>query len=315
MHTSAVIFEEPGRLVVDSVELADPTHDDLVVDVKWSGISTGTERLLWTGDMPFFPGLGYPLVPGYETVGIVEEAPKHLRHRIGEFVFVPGSAAYKDVRGLFGGAAKHIITSNDKARSLNPDLGAQGALLALSSTAYHALVHPITGKPVLPDLIVGHGILGRLLARLTVALGGAPTVWEQNPERQEGAGDYRVCASSDCEGEKYQNIMDVSGDSTIIDQLVGHLAPQGEIVLAGFYEARLDFAFPAAFMKEARIRIAAEWSPSDQAAVCQMLERDQLSLNNLITDECAVADASGAYETAFTDPNCLKMVLNWSDKA
>lgn len=315
MHTSAVIFEEPGRLVVDSVELTDPTRDDLVVDVKWSGISTGTERLLWSGDMPFFPGMGYPLVPGYETVGIVEEAPKHLKHRIGEFVFVPGSAAYKDVRGLFGGAAKHIITSNNKARSLNPNLGAEGALLALSSTAYHALVHPVTSKPALPDLIVGHGILGRLLARLTVALGGSPTVWEQNPQRQECAGEYRVCASSDCEGEKYQNIIDVSGDSTIIDQLMGHLAPQGEIVLAGFYEARLDFAFPAAFMKEARLRIAAEWSLSDQDMVCQMLERDQLSLKNLITDEVAVAHADSAYEAAFTNPNCLKMVLNWSDKA
>ncbi|MEM6497654.1 MAG: chlorophyll synthesis pathway protein BchC, partial [Pseudomonadota bacterium] len=115
--------------------------------------------------------------------------------------------------------------------------------------------------------------------------------------------------------ERYHNIVDVSGDSAVIDQLVSHLAPQGEITLAGFYEERLDFAFPAAFMKEARIRIAAEWSPSDQAAICQMLDRDQLSLKDLITDEVAAVDANSAYETAFTDPNCLKMVLNWSDDA
>ena len=47
----------------------DPAADDeIVVDVEFSGISTGTERLLWDGRMPPFPGMGYPLVPGYESV-------------------------------------------------------------------------------------------------------------------------------------------------------------------------------------------------------------------------------------------------------
>ena len=45
------------------------------MDVEWSGISTGTERLLWSGRMPPFPGLGYPLVPGVLLpVGIVTAA-------------------------------------------------------------------------------------------------------------------------------------------------------------------------------------------------------------------------------------------------
>ena len=39
--------------------------------------------------------------------------------------------------------------------------------------------------------------------------------------------------------------------------------PRGEVVLAGFYSERMSFAFPPAFMKEARIRVAAEWQPED----------------------------------------------------
>jgi len=58
-------------------------HDgqtDVVVDLAWSGVSAGTERLLWSGDMPPFPGLGYPLVPGYESVGrVVEAGPRSGR--------------------------------------------------------------------------------------------------------------------------------------------------------------------------------------------------------------------------------------------
>ena len=44
-----------------------------------------------------------------------------------------------------------------------------------------------------PDLIVGHGVMGRLLARITLALGlPAPTVWETQPVRREGATGYSV---------------------------------------------------------------------------------------------------------------------------
>ena len=54
--------------------------------------------------------------------------------------------------------------------------------------------------------------------------------------------------------------------ASLIDTLIGRLAKGGEIALAGFYESPLSFAFPPAFMREARLRIAAEltlktWKP------------------------------------------------------
>ena len=45
----------------------------------------------------------------------------------------------------------------------------------------------------LPDLIIGHGVLGRMLARLTLAAGGEPpTVWEIDEARRDGAVGYEV---------------------------------------------------------------------------------------------------------------------------
>jgi 3-hydroxyethyl bacteriochlorophyllide a dehydrogenase len=42
-------------------------------------------------------------------------------------------------------------------------------------------------------LIIGHGVLGRLLARIVIAAGGPPpVVWETNPMRAEGAMGYDV---------------------------------------------------------------------------------------------------------------------------
>ena len=45
-----------------------------------------------------------------------------------------------------------------------------------------------------------------------------------------------------------------------LNKLIGRIAKGGEIVLAGFYTEAVSFAFPPAFMKEARLRIAAEWA-------------------------------------------------------
>jgi 3-hydroxyethyl bacteriochlorophyllide a dehydrogenase len=46
VHTSAVVFEEPRRLTVRRLELIEPGPADVIVEVQWTGISTGTERLL-----------------------------------------------------------------------------------------------------------------------------------------------------------------------------------------------------------------------------------------------------------------------------
>jgi 3-hydroxyethyl bacteriochlorophyllide a dehydrogenase len=89
----------------------------------------------------------------------------------GDMVFVPGANCYGEVKGLFGGATNRLVTAADRAVRIDPSMGPEGALLALAATARHAVAGINT---TLPDLIVGHGVFGRLLARLTIAAGGKP---------------------------------------------------------------------------------------------------------------------------------------------
>jgi 3-hydroxyethyl bacteriochlorophyllide a dehydrogenase len=310
MQAHAVIFKEPGCLAVDRVELTDPGVDDLVIESVWSGISSGTERLLWSGDMPAFPGMGYPLVPGYETVGKIVEASGQHSHRIGEQVYVPGSSSYKDVRGLFGGTASTLVVPESKAYRVEESWKSDSVLMALAATAHHALTNNASS---LPDLVVGHGVLGRLIARIAIALGADNIkVWDTSSHRRD-AQDYSVIDPSEDEGSRYSHIVDVTGDADILDQLIAHLNPNGEITLAGFYSQRVSFAFPSAFMKEARIRVAAEWKPEDMDAVLKLLGEGRLSLAGLVSHHMPTGDAQAAYEAAFGDPSCLKMVLNWRE--
>ncbi|NBB92885.1 MAG: chlorophyll synthesis pathway protein BchC [Gammaproteobacteria bacterium] len=307
----AVVLEAPERSDFRRLELTPPARDDVVVDIDFSGISTGTERLLWNGTMPPFPGMGYPLVPGYESVGRIISAGPQSQRRAGQLVFVPGARCYGHVHGLFGGAASRVVLPGKRTLPLDESLGERGVLLALAATAYNAIRAPEGGFRS-PELIVGHGVLGRLLARLALVLGDVPpVVWEIDPRRRSGNAGYEVKSSAEDPRFDYSAIHDVSGSAGLLDTLIARLAPGGEVVLAGFYSQPLQFAFPPAFMRRARLRVAAEWQQEDLAAVCRLVESGSLSLDGLIT-ECRDADkAQEAYENAFGNPASLKTILDW----
>lgn len=58
LSTLAVVLSRPERVGLERLSLAEPGEEDVVVDIEFSGISTGTELLLWSGRMPAFPGMG-----------------------------------------------------------------------------------------------------------------------------------------------------------------------------------------------------------------------------------------------------------------
>lgn len=306
METNAVVLQGPRGLSLQQVPLVPESKKDVVVDIEFSGISTGTEKLLWTGDMPSFPGMGYPLIPGYEAMGEVVEAWPCTNFRPGDKVFVPGASCFGEIRGLFGAAAATVTTGANRLVSLDSGTGPGGALLALAATARHALA-----GHALPDLIVGHGVLGRLLARMTVLRGGDPVIWETDPVRRAGDYDYQVIDPDADLRRDYQTIYDASGDASLLNTLIAHLAKGGEVVLAGFYQEPISFAFPPAFMRETRLRIAAEWTRADMVATVSLLRAGKLTLADLITHISPATAVETAYPTAFSDQSCLKMILDW----
>ncbi len=310
METLAVVVEAPGQVALRRLGMTPPEGDDLVVAVDFSGISMGTEKLMFNGSMPAFPGMGYPLVPGYEAVGRVIDAGPLGQSRIGEQVFVPGSSKFIGARGLFGGSASTLVTGSARVLGIPEGMGESAVLLSLAATARHALA-----GGALPDLIIGHGVLGRLLARMAVAAGRFPTVWEISPQRLDGADGYVVVTPDADDRRDYRSIYDASGDSTILDTAIARMGHGGEIVLAGFYSDPLSFNFAPAFRREARFRIATEFQPDDLAAVIAMVGSGRLSLDGLVTNRVPASEAAQAYPQAFSNPACLKMVFDWRNLA
>jgi 3-hydroxyethyl bacteriochlorophyllide a dehydrogenase len=232
---------------------------------------------------------------------------------LGDRVFVPGSYSFEGVHNLFGGAGSRLVAACSRIVKVQAHLERNATLLALAATAYHSVAMGGTREPAKPPaLIVGHGIMGRLLARLTVAAGApAPVVWETNAQRRDGAQGYSVIDPKDDDRKDYPAIYDVSGDADIVNDLIGRLKPGGEVVLAGFYKQDIRFAYPLAFMREATLRVASEWKRADLLATTALVHEGRLSLDGLITHSQNPGHAHEAYEQAFGDGTCLKMILDW----
>lgn len=326
LTTNAVVFEKPGNVALRSVVLTAPQEGDLLIDVEATGVSTGTEKMLWDGTMPAFPGLGYPLVPGYEAVGTIREAGNDCSLQPGQRVFIPGASCYEGgVRGLFGASASTLVVPQTRVTPVSSLPAEQATLLALAATAMHILTYSVRQSrpgenlaindivPHAPQLIIGHGVLGRLLARICIAIGAeAPQVWELDPQRHQGGAGYEVVVP-ETERSPCEHIVDVSGaGGEHFNRLIQRLSKGGRLTLGGFYKDPVQFDFAPAFMRETTLGIAAEWVPDDLAMTLALVQAGALNLDGLVSHQYSCEQAADAYVKAFNDPACLKMILNWS---
>ena len=168
-HGRALWYAARGIVDLRPVELHPPGSDEVMVRMLFSGISRGTERLILDGAVPEaewqrmraplqegdFP---FPVKYGYCGVGLVEQGPEDL---IGRTIF-----CLHPHQDCFLAPAAMAVPLPDGVPARRAVLGAN------METALNALWDAVAG-PADRIVVVGAGILGRLLARLCVALPGA----------------------------------------------------------------------------------------------------------------------------------------------
>ncbi|GAA3808241.1 zinc-binding alcohol dehydrogenase [Nocardioides panacisoli] len=170
VHPGARAFwlVEPGRGEIRPVELREPADGEVLVRAVVSGISRGTETIVFAGRVPpsqhdtmrapfqegDFPG---PVKYGYLGVGVVEQGPDELRGRT-VFCLHPHQTAY-----VVPAAA--VVPVPD-------DVPPERAVLAGTlETAVNAVwdAAPLVGDRV---AVVGAGMVGCCVARLIAGIPG-----------------------------------------------------------------------------------------------------------------------------------------------
>ena len=217
----------PGRGEIRREALPPRADDEVVVDALYSGISRGTETLVFSGRVPpseyarmrapfqsgDFPG---PVKYGYASVGRVVEGPPELRDRL-VFCLHPHQTRY-----IVPASAVHPLPN---------DVPPGRAVLAANlETAVNGLwdAAPAVGDRI---AVIGAGIVGSLVAWLAAAIPGAQV------ELVDIDPDKRMLAAS--LGVRFAQPDAAAADADLVIHASG--APEGlatALALAGF-EAKI----------------------------------------------------------------------------
>lgn len=230
----ALVYEAPRTTAIHEVPLAEPGTCHVHVRTMFSGLSRGTERLVFEGRVPrrewarmrapFQTGdFPFPVRYGYAAVGMVEQGPGDL---LGRHVFClyPHQTAFSVPAGA-------VVP-------LPEGLAPADAILAANmETALNALwdgdIRP--GQRV---LIVGAGLLGWLLAHLLSRRAGLDVViTDIRPETGVRADDFYVnfCLPQDVPAERFDRVFHTSATSAGLQTALDALVFEGRLVELSWY--------------------------------------------------------------------------------
>ena len=243
MHAEAHAFwlRAPGVGEIRPVTLPEPGRDDVMVRTLRSGVSRGTETLVFRGGVPpaqyaamrapfqegDFPG---PVKYGYLNVGAVEHGPPDLRGRT-VFCLYPHQTAYV----VPAGAVTLVPEDVPPARAV---------LAGTVETAVNALwdAAPLVGDRV---AVVGAGMVGCCAARLLSRFPAVRvTLVDVDPARAGVAAALGVdFALPDQAADGCDLVVHASATSAGLQRSLDLLAPEGTVLDLSWYgdsEVRLS---------------------------------------------------------------------------
>jgi 3-hydroxyethyl bacteriochlorophyllide a dehydrogenase len=312
----AVVFAGAGAVEMRDVDLREVARDEVVIETRFSSISSGTERMFFSGKLPPIPHFRYPLVPGYESAGTVTDVGADVRDvRVGDEVFVGGSAGYADVVAAFGGQASRLIKNAAQIVPLHGISLAQAPLLALGATALHGVrrLGDVRGKRV---AVLGLGAVGQLAAAFLKAAGAHVVAVDRSAARlAASAGHEKIDVSEMPLDEALTAPVACAIEATGVPAEIATCAracvPGGAVVLLSYYDV-LAVPYADLFVKEITLLTSREWTPPDLFAARDLVAGGAVDLAPLCGHVVPIERYASAYDTAFNDASVLKVVLQWA---
>ncbi|MET8320882.1 zinc-binding alcohol dehydrogenase [Micromonospora sp. NPDC005189] len=227
---------EPGVAEIRPVSLPAPGPDEVLVRACYSGVSRGTETLVFAGRVPpdqyaamrapfqegDFPG---PVKYGYLSVGVVEQGPPELLGRT-VFCLHPHQSAYVV-------PATAVVPVPD---GVPP---ARAVLAGTVETAVNALwdAAPLVGDRV---SVVGAGMVGCCVAALLARFPGVDVELIDTDTRRAGVAGalgVRFAQPADATGDR-DLVVHASATGAGLQRSVDLLAPEGTVIELSWYGDR-----------------------------------------------------------------------------
>lgn len=325
----AAVFTSPGEVSVAEIAIPDPGPGEVLVRTECSLISNGTEGWIWSGRFHSpgkAPPYRYPVVPGYQRVGIVEEVGAGVEGLApGQRVFASISRLEGHYTAFSGSHAERGVTPASECiplpDSLDP-IDASG--LVLTQVGYNGAFRPPIG-PGSTVVVIGDGLVGQWAAQGFRARGAEVLVLGRHGRRLEIARLHSADATlNDQEVVAAHAILDRwPGGVDVVDEAVGRLANvelafqvlkhDGHLVLNG-YHPEGEHLMNIQWMHDKEITCwgMAGWTRPRMEATLALLADGTLKVRELVTHTFAGAQADKAYRMIRdrSEP-FLGVVLQW----
>ena len=292
----------PGHGEIVTAEMPPRQEDEVLVRTLYSGISRGTEALVFRGEVPPSQHLamrapfqegehGGPVKYGYISVGDVIEAPNARSELTGRTVFC--LHPHQDVYCVPAHAVAPVPDDVPPGRAI---------LAANMETAVNAIwdARPTAGDHI---VVIGAGVVGLLIGWLSRQMPGADvTMVDVNPERASVAAalglEFTTSAPESAEADL---VFHASGNPEGLAASLAVAGVEGTIVDVSWYGTRtVPLPLGEAFHSR-RLRIVSSQVgriPANRAARWSFSRRMGLALD-LIRDPCLDALITG--ESDFED--------------
>jgi D-arabinitol dehydrogenase (NADP+) len=305
----ALVIEKPGTASVQTVQVAPVGDRDLRVKVKASGIC-GTDVHIFRGE---YLG-GYPVIPGHEFSGIVEEiGEKVTRFKVGDHVAIEPNISCDNCDAclnnrqnfcehwnavgvtLPGGMAEYAVVPEKAAFNIGNLPFLSGAFVEPLSCVLHG-VERARFKLADKVLILGAGPIGILLSK-TIQLQGACEITQVdlNQSRLELAkksGAAKVCASLDVlKKDSFDVVVDASGSTFLMEKTLDFVRKGGTVLWFSVPKRDAKLQLPAFTIFEKGLLLLSSYtSVRNSIQAVELLKSGKIDVAPLVSHQLPLED-------------------------
>lgn len=349
--TRAIVINRPYEAELRQIRLTEPKQDAFIAQTYFSAISTGTDMKTYKGHQ-HPEQCWYPLVPGYETAGVVVETPcegadlsrlpeSARTLKAGDRVMINESRLYADVCSAWGGGCEYTVkdsaTTNDMFDymvKIPDNVTYQQAVLAYLPCVALKGIKRLTLRPDEVIVVVGAGMVGISAIQELKIL--EPTLRvvciEENSFRRTIADKYADVVVEPkkavevirdfTDGKMADQIIECSGNPEVVGTLYKYLKDggwgdddrPGHIHLQGDYPEKIIFDYYHRwFVKNATITMSCALRAGCKEQVLEWMSEGKFDTDGLPVEVWGVSKCKEAFEyQKKAGADCFKILFDWS---
>ncbi|UCH61819.1 MAG: zinc-binding alcohol dehydrogenase family protein [Fidelibacterota bacterium] len=333
----AMTFLEPGKMELIDISKPEMGPEDVLIDIRYVGLC-GTDLNTYRGKMPF---VSYPLIPGHEVSGVVQEKGAQVPDTVAEgdkvtiLPYFPCGDCPACHKGRFNTCQRNQTLGVHRDGALTSSIAVPWSKV-FSSCELHltelALAEPMAvgyhatnrGRVVPGDrvLVLGCGTIGMGATSAAVFKGATVMAVDVNEAKLELVRKFGVEATINAATDEIEEkVVDLTGGdgADVVIEAVGHpdtirwaveaASYTGRVVHIGYFKKELPgYDINQIVVKELDVtgsRNALNVFPE----VIRMLEQGQLPFQELISARYPFSQAPEAFKAWDADPGKFTKIL------